>query len=336
MADYDTYPNVGIDRADGLDGRLGSATPSGLVIVRNFDVDGMFFEEFPDSPQIERAEQGTWRHRFRCDHVTGMALLGTWGRGAYVVDSAGNLFRVLNVNLDRQPGDFWVFSMTTESLSFDTPPDEFEMDIVEINPSIEKHPRYAFLSRAQRRIVNSSFNATTYDDQTQFDTFIKQQVAEPAQKLLSISDNDVQTAMKELCQKKALGEETFYLPGFRVTWSRYYWKPQYLSPGGYIEDPITQGGLPYFFWSPKEDPANTVNTIFSWMGELNPQLYLDGNGNLAISWLRMADSVHFQRTWHRITSQWIGAPYAHWDGQIYTQGFSPYPPPYNPNFMLPF
>ena len=43
------------------------------------------------------------------------------------------------------------------------------------------------------------------------------------------------------------------MSGFKVTWSQYFWDPQIINFGGYIEDPFKDGGLPYYFWSPSGD-----------------------------------------------------------------------------------
>ena len=82
----------GLDRADGSEVNgvqfPGTATPQGVIFVKTpsgaYDVldflDGTatVFEEYPDSPEIERAEQATITHRFICDEYTGGILIRSY------------------------------------------------------------------------------------------------------------------------------------------------------------------------------------------------------------------------------------------------------------------
>jgi hypothetical protein len=137
-------------------------------------------------------------------------------------------------------------------------------------------------------------------------------------------------AAYELMQKLFCGEQTFYLPGFRVQWTQFFWMPQPLDPGGIIEDPITSGRLPYFYWSTNNpQDSNTAFNIFALMAARCPQLYDPlKTGKTVISWLRLCDMpVVWERTWFGITRTWLGGPYSHWDKHLYTNAPSPYPPP---------
>jgi len=320
-------PN-GVDWADGEDGRPGTPTPEGAVL--NSNPDGISpLQEEPESPDIERGSQATIQHRFTMDYNLGLSYLAGLGRGNYMQDSAGNITRILTSRLQKTKANQCVLSVTAEGISFDTPPDEFRLDITELNPALEKHPRYAFLPADVRQLVNQAVNAAmqvSQQEAVQQLNAISTRTTDPPPDTLDFDGwQTVQDAAQELLLKRRVGEDTFYLPGFTLIWSQYFYIPQALNPGGYIEDPLHEGGLPFYFWS--LDGTPTGDDIFSQMANINPQFYSTG-----ISWLRQCDFVEYQRTWFRITHKWIGAPYAHWDSQVYTQEDSPYPPP--PPFPL--
>ena len=329
-----TYPPNGLDRADGEDGRPGTPTPSDAVGYNTSDGGDYFFEEAPDSPDIERAEQTTILHKFEVDKNTGVDLISGVGRGYLMIDSYGDETRVLSSRLTYARGDRWTFQVTAESKNFDTPPDEFEIETVELNPAAEKHPRYSDLTYQQRYLVRQQNISDAQDLAEQYQGALDTIFASGAGSELQ------QSEAEELLLKLHKGESNFYLPGFKVTWSQYFWYPQALNPGGYIEDPIQQGGLPAQFWStldPSEDPDPQDN-IFSELANYNPNIYGtatnvdDDSGpdqvESNISWLRLCDTMHYQRTWYRITRSWIGAPIGHWDYEWYTIGEDGSPAPY--------
>ena len=142
----------GIDRADGIGTgtyggpKLGTAT-TGLSV---FTPDGtntteaIPLNELPDSPTIERAEQGTCTHKYTLSYSEGLNRLQIYGRGTLVRDSGFNYWRVLSSSLQRMRGDSAVLTLTTESVSFDNPPDEFQVTPVKMGIDILKHPRYFY------------------------------------------------------------------------------------------------------------------------------------------------------------------------------------------------
>jgi hypothetical protein len=147
-------------------------------------------------------------------------------------------------------------------------------------------------------------------------------------------------AALEIIQKYWRNEETPYLVGWEITWLSYYWNPQYLNPGGYIEDPMVEAipQLPVDFWgAASQQPSDSLdfttptNTIFDFLPVYNPQCYSsDGtaNGKSTISWLRKADRVdQTQRTWSKIYRSWIGSPIGHFDQDLFNQ----FPRPGNNN-----
>ena len=345
-------PPNGVDRADGsrvdeTGNTIGTADVAGSVQINpggaGSDTEDFIFEELPDSPEIERAEQATIQHRFKCDPTTGLILLKECGRGRFMTDSAGNTTRVVSSRLNWQKPNVPILTVTAESVSFDTPPSEFAVAIVELNPAIEKHPRYAFLTLDIRNLINMSVsgsqlisvNEAQKQLQTSLDAILKPKPPPNPPPQFIGTNKQIRDAAMEVLTKRRLGEDTFYLPGFRLTWAEYFWSPVALNPGGYIGDPIDEG-LPWFFWSVDYTPEGS--DIFHLMAEWNPQFYTlpndadPDNYRDGISWLRMCDTIEYSRTWFKITHSWLGAPYAHWDADLYSQKASPYPPP--PPFPL--
>lgn len=330
------FPPSGIDRADGtfsdpFGTPIGTKTPPGAVMTRSsLAVAGtqFTFEEAPDSPVIERGEQGTITHKFRVDGATGITLLQGLGRGRYLTDSYGNTTRILTSRLTWGKANQCTLELTCESISFDSPPDEFNLEVIENNPALEVHPRYAFLPADIRNQIRSVVDAAQQVSQQQALKLVRSYFQFDNASLFpdpppppngALNWTVVQHAVDELLLKRRIGEDTFYLPGFRVIWSQFFFIPPKLNPGGYIGDPIVEG-LPYFFWSTTGDPDGP--SIFSYMASINKQFYDQG-----ISWLRLCDTLVYQRTWFKLTRSWIGAPYHHWDSQVYSQDKSPYPPP---------
>jgi len=136
--------------------------------------------------------------------------------------------------------------------------------------------------------------------------------------------DDAKAAALEIIQKYWRGEESPSVIGLDLSWTEFFWKPTWLNPGGYIEDPITQGHLPVFLWSTEfpPDPADTTKNIFRHMAWVNPQSYSRSgkyDGEVEISWRREADQEVRERTFFGVKHHWIGSPIGHWDPQLYTR-----------------
>ncbi len=349
------FPPNGLNRGDGtIAGGVGTPTAAGQTLFIGNDSSGdsfstdspleaNFFEEMPDSPTIEEAEQGTLTHRFICDAQTAKALL-TYTRGYIFLDTLGNFTRLLSNTIQWQKGGIAICTMVSEFINSNTPPDLFGIEIIELNPKTEKHPRYNELTYGQKFTVKKSAESFINQDlDKNWDSQINKYQGSPL--LTGQQGPPVPTTVRtqynearELLLKLRRGEDSFYMPGFRVTWSKYYWRPTNLfNCGGYIEDPIKSGGLPYFFWSldGEEDPGDD-NTLIpidfpadtgglwsnSWFTNLaiqNPVIFANG-----LSWLRLSDSVDYERTWLKLTSTWLGGPVGHWDNELFNKNFQPY------------
>lgn len=325
---YDAFPPCGFDWADGEDIRPGTPTAANALLSQpNFTDVGML-EELPESPEIERGEQATFRHTFKVDWVSGVLINQAIGRGQYIVDSNGFLYKVLTCSLQKQKGDIALLIITSECLSFDNPPDEFSVHANEINPEIEKHPK--FFPIMGNGIDTDPYNLDDFGDvvipgvltgpqivQVCKNAAAAISVAGQQDQLATLSvdailDDEVRDlALLDLFPRYLRGESTFYLAGWKVVWSSYFWLPPLLDGGGYIQDPVEEGGLPSYFWSSTLEPDGE-NILLDLAQETNPQIYENG-----ISWLRLADEVDFSRTWFRLTRTWIGGPLGQWDKFIY-------------------
>lgn len=136
----------GVDWASGLNGLLGTPFPANAIAVEGSQgettIEDISTQELPTSPQLEIAEQGTCKHQFTCPYATALQYATIYSRGTLTVDSYGNYFRVLSNSVERQSANQAVFSTVSETLSFDTPPDEFSITPITLGIDIMKHPRY--------------------------------------------------------------------------------------------------------------------------------------------------------------------------------------------------
>jgi len=127
----------------GATGVVGTAPPPGSVMVTTGAAAGILMEEDPDSPTIERGTQCTCQHRFTYtnyeDAVNAWAVLGM---GTILIDSAGNIWRLLTCSIQSEVGGKCKLITVSESVSFDLPPDEFQVNSVDLGIDIIKHPRY--------------------------------------------------------------------------------------------------------------------------------------------------------------------------------------------------
>lgn len=321
-------PN-GFDRADGSrnddEGNpIGTATPAGAVKAVTASGDTIWLEESLESPEIERAEQGTIRHTFKCDYaVTGMLAIQYLSRGLFLTDSFGNVSRVLTAKLTHAKGDNAILEVVAESISFDTPVDDFDADDVEENVDLIWHPNYKTVREYNLDSSGNRIDPLPKLTGYQIIQFVRAAGGNPNISTRNdnlgminstgIPDASVLLLAVGLVDKLRRGETEFYFSGLRVTWTQYFYLPPLMDSGGYIQDPVLQGNLPAYFWSDTSEIGGN-NTLEILTLLTNPNIY--GNG---FSWLRKCDKRGFQRIWHRLTRTWIGAPLGHWDSAIYPQ-----------------
>ncbi len=357
---------VGFDRADGSVAGYGTAMPDDSVFVQSANgaetVAQVQIEEMGDSPQLERGEQATLTHRFTMGYERAVNEIQFLGRGTVRMDSYGFYWKVLSASIQRT-GDkgMAILTVIEESISFDSPPDQFQIVPVELGVNIMKHPRYFYafigegygsatemLNQHVIRILQDYFENTTtvyrdaitamitasigYKNNPATDTGepypddYTDQWRQEKSGLVGLRGTDLaKYAALEIIQKFWRGEETPYVVGYQITWSQFYFRPPFLNPGGYVEDPVNASPqLPGYFWMNVDDPnivsGTPFSTIYDWITTWNPQCYAqDGQpgGNLSISWLRKADEIDYERTWFKITRTWIGSPVGYWDADLY-------------------
>lgn len=326
-----TFPPAGFDRADGTGG-MGTADPVGAVAYRPTST---WFEEDASSPEIERAEQVTCRHVWNCDATTASVILLGCGRGTYRVDSAGNHWRVLSCTMGRQKGGNCPIVLVEEGIGSDCPPDECQVDIVELNPALEEHPRYSQDSFGIGETLtryNLDSDGDVIDPNLANGPKIVQACYQAANSGSVLSGNEMEGVPNtssvpdpiilgladELVKKFKKHISSFYLAGFRVSYSQYFWLPRPLHPGGTIEDPVSVGGLPPYFWSDDGSGSAASNIFESLVHAYSPTLYpvADSNGRY-LQWLRQCDQIVFIRSLVKLTKTWIGGPLGRWDTDLY-------------------
>lgn len=343
MADsFTTFPPSGLDRADGTGDFPGTPTPDNAIsrqIATELNDAGTYFEESPDSPQFNFGEQGTIKHDFECDPDTFFQLIPLIQRGQITTDSYGDVSKVLESSATYSKGNRYKVSVTSEGLNWGIPPDEFDVQPQDINPDLMKHPRYNYgpagantatgygltaqMKQAIRFIINQN---TNYMGASGFNMIFNGAGIVGPGGVIKMSTTQQQMAW-EIIQKYYRGEDTFYLPALVVTYSSYYYSPQPLCPGGFLDDPIfssSGASVPYFFWSidGTDDPSNTNNILQNI--EEQDQWNLWSNG---VTYLRKADTFQYARTWFKLTQTWVGAPtgpedqnnqtYIFWDPDLY-------------------
>lgn len=339
-------------------GVVGTPNPAGSVMADNGSGSGtveavVSIEEFPDSPTIERAEQGTITHRFRMSWEEALNRINYLGRGLVRTDAIGQTYKLLSSSIQHEQGGTAILTTIDESVSFDLPPDSFQVVPVELGINILKHPRYfyAFLGEGQgsatelknQMVIRTLQNYMDTADQAKRDTYTEQiyyslgvedggtsvsvPASSPARSVDTIAGTDMaKRAALEIIQKWWRGAETPYIVGYQITWSQFYFRPPFLNPGGYIENPITEAvpELPDYFWSPDYPP--TTRTVFDRMAAINPQCYSStglAGGTTNISWLRKSDEVDWERTFFKVTRTWIGSAVGFWDTELYTASARP-------------
>jgi hypothetical protein len=121
---------------------LGTPTPTGCLYIYGINDQTQLVQELSDSPEIERAEQCTFVHTFITTWANGLVLLPMLSRGVFVTDSFGNIWRILSAKLQKGKGKTGKLSIVAESISFDSPPDDYSIEPTQLGINIIKHPRY--------------------------------------------------------------------------------------------------------------------------------------------------------------------------------------------------
>lgn len=339
---YDTFPPSCLNRADGnsilgMPGTVNSYYSIFQQFATPYQGFGTFFEEDPNSPEFNFGDQATIVHTFYMDINTFNQITWLIQRGQWQLDSYGNLTRILNSSAQFMKGQYYKVTVTAECVTFNTPPDEFSIRPVEINPDLMKHPRYNGTNNANAKLTDQQKAAirfalsqqTSYGVQNAFSMIVGGSGVTPGGSLFpnagsSTPDPQLQMAW-EVLTKEWRGTDSFYLPAFEVTWSSYYYNAVEMDPGGYIDTVENMTAqIPYEFWS-LDGTDDTGDSNFDNVSFANPYQFL-GEISLysgGITYLKKADQDDYVRTWHRVTSTWIGSPTGNsdyavfWDPDLY-------------------
>lgn len=359
---------IGLSRADGLDGNLGQASAYNSVLVHGGGSgganDNIPFNEDANSPTDEKAEQRTIQHSFTGSYE----YLKSWheyslARGMVYVemDDFGeeNEWMVLSSTLQHAEGNQGRLTVVVEGKSGDVPPDEFDIQPVELGLNIIKYPRYFYaffgdgigsatelqnqmvirllqdyfenasapFRNALVQMLIASLDSPTGSG-TQPPAWNKDTQTFTAGALIS-GTRTAKCAALEIIQKYWRGIETPYIVGWEMHYSYYTFVQPFLHPGGIIEDPYEDAAIPVpeYFLSTTWPPNMALgNGIFDYFAVINPQCYTPATNSgkvIGIDWLRKADARQYNRTWFRVTQTWIGTPVGFWDTEIYSKGQRP-------------
>lgn len=349
---------MGFDGSIILGGATGTPTPAAAVSTSSYDGTTVTIDELPESPEFERAEQATVTHRFTLPWTEALNRMNWYYRGRLLYDTYGNIYFLLSAKLQHKKPHVGEVTLVMEAKTFDTPPDEFECVPVNLGLNIIKHPRYFYaflgtgydpsteqLNQHVIRLLQDYFDNTNYAFRTALSAMLANSLITegttstvyPTSFITGAGlyngtskirgTNLAKRAAQEIIMKYWRGEEQPMVVGWKVSWFQYYFRPQCLSAGGVIENPMTEATpqLPEYFTSPTFPPTESP-TIFDWMAYENPQCYSSTGalyGDVSISWLRQADEIEYQRTWFKIKRSWLGAPVGHWDTELYSRGNRP-------------
>ena len=177
---------VGIDFADGVtllpvqpSGAIGTPSvvgtklPTADINIFSNNAGQITHEEPPGSPEIERAEQCTCSHTLVMSWNDAMQYWAQLPRGTIVTDSGANVWRVLSCKIKNMSATRGELSYVMESISFDSPPDDFQLNDVSLDFNIIKHPRYAW---ALNPYVTDSSTFTKVGDTKIYYTDIKESI----------------------------------------------------------------------------------------------------------------------------------------------------------------
>jgi hypothetical protein len=185
----------------------------------------------PESAELDYADKATYTQVYRGPYslcVSSASPKGTLGTGAL----AG--YTVIRSTVSREPRGIGklttIWELTTPPGGTQLPPDEVAFEPWELNPRIEKHPRYAGL-------------ADVGANHTNFFQAIRDALNHPDEAVRSTAEFGIKDAVvgnalaAELLEKLQKGQDTFYRCGIKYTHSFHSLTAPACTIGGYIETP---------------------------------------------------------------------------------------------------
>lgn len=248
---------VGIDFADGV--TLLPAQPNGIgtpliigtplptAYISFFsnnsngtnELSPLDIEEPSGSPVIERAEQCTCQHTLKMSYNQALTYWTQMGRGTIVNDSAANIWRILSCTVKRIEATMGELSYVMESISFDSPPDDFQLNEVSLDLNITKHPRYAW---ALNPYVTDESTYSLVGDTKFYYSEQKEAIIRMIQNYIDspFFPNQVQT--QGLIQTNILSALGFTLGVSSIVLPVHYPNPNY-NPAVKTVDPVSWDGV---------------------------------------------------------------------------------------------
>lgn len=192
---------------------LAAIKPVGFTLVEAPDSPQY---SFTDKPTLTRTWNGTWSAISALATATAIgSMTGSW-----------RVKEVLPVQATANTGKLVIKYEAAGSGSGATLPlDKFSLRSFEINPRLERHPRYASLDDDTMALVRQAVDGA---DQTTRDEALT---------AIGLLSAPVANLASELVGKLLRGQETYYLAGLTYIWSASSWSVPTFSDGGVIETP---------------------------------------------------------------------------------------------------
>lgn len=225
-----------------------------------------------DSPVIYGVEQVGEEVSFAETFIRTRMFKGFFEGIKMEVKAPGTIFDGMLVkqsSVKREAGSLGLLTVQTQVGGDDygdwvtLPADEADLDPVELNPRIERHPIFADLLPAEVELVRVAFESQSLDGRNT-----------AANALGSVTESRRELASK-LLDKLRGGQEYYKLFGYRYTWATHYWAAPYVETESLLEQP----GGPF--------ESVIASMPFAWLREAD-KLSLLQNGRvykLTSSWL---------------------------------------------------
>jgi hypothetical protein len=211
-----------------------------------------------------------------------MLARGTFGTGL----RAG--WVVNQCTCDTSRGDIGTLTIEWEaggsSADQPLPVGEFSLEPQEIYPKVERNPFFTGITADTVSAVYNCLYSFDRSGANSANTIIQERVTNAQDG----GTPGTQTAFAfELLHKLQNGEESYYIAGYRYSFSTYSYTAPSLSPGGIIGTP---GGP------------------------------IAGDLPGSVQWLRLADKIEpagVNGSMYKLTQNWIGGPSGYWDSDLY-------------------
>lgn len=244
---------VGADSADGRTQLPSQPKGSGAPLILGTPLPTAFLEiydgsgtgalttiqEPPGSPHIEKAEQCTCEHTLKMSWENAIFYWASFNRGTVVTDTDANVWRILSNDITRESEIVGVLHYTMESISFDSPPDDFEIIDSSLDLNIIKHPRYWW---ALSPYISDNSTFTQVGDTKIFYTDIKESIIRCIQTYIDSPFYPSATQIQGLFQSNVLSMITLPVGSASGIYQSHYSNASY-NPAIKTIDPLPWDGV---------------------------------------------------------------------------------------------